>query len=78
MNEELAYKNTVECITGIVSKTISTKVPESCLHLVLRSAFIPLAAYNLLFWHLLVFSWCNVTGDASCLQLIVSGGEKGF
>lgn len=26
MSEELAYKNTVECITGIVSKTISTKV----------------------------------------------------
>ncbi|PKU67377.1 ketol-acid reductoisomerase, chloroplastic [Dendrobium catenatum] len=25
MNEELAYKNTVECITGIISKTISTK-----------------------------------------------------
>ncbi|ONK69869.1 uncharacterized protein A4U43_C05F27630 [Asparagus officinalis] len=25
MNEELAYKNTVECITGIVSRTISTK-----------------------------------------------------
>ncbi|MBA0626879.1 hypothetical protein Godav_004465 [Gossypium davidsonii] len=25
MSEELAYKNTVECITGIVSKTISTK-----------------------------------------------------
>lgn len=26
MNEDLAYKNTVECITGIISKTISTKV----------------------------------------------------
>ncbi|KAK6932670.1 Ketol-acid reductoisomerase, N-terminal [Dillenia turbinata] len=26
MSEDLAYKNTVECITGIVSKTISTKV----------------------------------------------------
>ena len=26
MAEELAYKNTVECITGIMSKTISTKV----------------------------------------------------
>ncbi|KAK6785173.1 hypothetical protein RDI58_018628 [Solanum bulbocastanum] len=26
MNEELAYKNTVECITGVISKTISTKV----------------------------------------------------
>ncbi|EPS61660.1 hypothetical protein M569_13135 [Genlisea aurea] len=25
MDEELAYKNTVECITGIVSRTISTK-----------------------------------------------------
>ncbi|KAK4793277.1 hypothetical protein SAY86_023712 [Trapa natans] len=25
MNEDLAYKNTVECITGIISKTISTK-----------------------------------------------------
>ncbi|KAI9093299.1 hypothetical protein K1719_027313 [Acacia pycnantha] len=25
MDEDLAYKNTVECITGIVSKTISTK-----------------------------------------------------
>ncbi|XP_049353270.1 ketol-acid reductoisomerase, chloroplastic [Solanum verrucosum] len=25
MNEELAYKNTVECITGVISKTISTK-----------------------------------------------------
>nr|XP_016450319.1 PREDICTED: ketol-acid reductoisomerase, chloroplastic-like [Nicotiana tabacum] len=25
MNDELAYKNTVECITGIISKTISTK-----------------------------------------------------
>ncbi|KAI9197601.1 hypothetical protein LWI28_001364 [Acer negundo] len=25
MSEDLAYKNTVECITGIVSKTISTK-----------------------------------------------------
>nr|GEU39855.1 ketol-acid reductoisomerase, chloroplastic [Tanacetum cinerariifolium] len=30
MSEELAYKNTVECITGVISKTISTKV---CLHL---------------------------------------------
>ncbi|EOY28022.1 Ketol-acid reductoisomerase isoform 2 [Theobroma cacao] len=26
MSEDLAYKNTVECITGIVSRTISTKV----------------------------------------------------
>lgn len=26
MSEELAYKNTVECITGVISKTISTKV----------------------------------------------------
>lgn len=26
MSEDLAYKNTVECITGIISKTISTKV----------------------------------------------------
>lgn len=26
MAEELAYKNTVESITGIISKTISTKV----------------------------------------------------
>lgn len=26
MSEDLAYKNTVECITGIVSKTISTKL----------------------------------------------------
>jgi len=25
MNEDLAYKNTAECITGIISKTISTK-----------------------------------------------------
>ncbi|TMW98704.1 hypothetical protein EJD97_003606 [Solanum chilense] len=25
MNEELAYKNTVECITGVISRTISTK-----------------------------------------------------
>ncbi|KAK4342290.1 hypothetical protein RND71_038106 [Anisodus tanguticus] len=25
MNDELAYKNTVECITGVISKTISTK-----------------------------------------------------
>ncbi|PWA48873.1 ketol-acid reductoisomerase protein [Artemisia annua] len=25
MSEELAYKNTVECITGVISKTISTK-----------------------------------------------------
>ncbi|XP_060668666.1 ketol-acid reductoisomerase, chloroplastic [Ziziphus jujuba] len=25
MNEDLAYKNTVECITGIISRTISTK-----------------------------------------------------
>ena len=31
MAEELAYKNTVECITGIISKTISTKVVFSCL-----------------------------------------------
>lgn len=29
MGEELAYKNTVECITGIVSRTISTKVRAS-------------------------------------------------
>lgn len=28
MSEELAYKNTVECITGIISKTISTKVNQ--------------------------------------------------
>jgi len=26
MDEDLAYKNTVESITGIISKTISTKV----------------------------------------------------
>jgi ketol-acid reductoisomerase len=26
MDDDLAYKNTVECITGIVSKTISKKV----------------------------------------------------
>jgi hypothetical protein len=26
MSEDLAYKNTVECITGIISRTISTKV----------------------------------------------------
>lgn len=26
MHDDLAYKNTVECITGIISKTISTKV----------------------------------------------------
>ena len=26
MTEDLAYKNTVECITGIISKTISTQV----------------------------------------------------
>lgn len=26
MSEELAYKNTVECTTGIISRTISTKV----------------------------------------------------
>lgn len=26
MSEELAYKNTVECITGNISRTISTKV----------------------------------------------------
>ena len=26
MNEDLAYKNTVECITGIISKNISAKV----------------------------------------------------
>lgn len=29
MSEDLAYKNTVECITGIVSKTISIKVAFS-------------------------------------------------
>jgi len=29
MSEELAYKNTVECITGIISRTISTKVTAS-------------------------------------------------
>ena len=28
-SEELAYKNTVECITGIISRTISTKVTTS-------------------------------------------------
>ncbi|OAY63717.1 Ketol-acid reductoisomerase, chloroplastic [Ananas comosus] len=28
MSEDLAYKNTVECITGIISKTISTKEGE--------------------------------------------------
>lgn len=26
MSEDLAYKNTVECITGIISKIISTQV----------------------------------------------------
>lgn len=26
MSEDLAYKNTVESVTGIISKTISTKV----------------------------------------------------
>jgi len=26
MSEDEAYKNTVECITGIISRTISTKV----------------------------------------------------
>lgn len=29
MSEDLAYKNTVESITGIISKTISTKVAIS-------------------------------------------------
>ncbi|KAG0464111.1 hypothetical protein HPP92_020180 [Vanilla planifolia] len=36
MDEELAYKNTVECITGIISKTISTKVNS------LPKSFLPL------------------------------------
>jgi len=31
MSEDLAYKNTVECITGIMSRTISTKVTTSSL-----------------------------------------------
>lgn len=30
MAEDLAYKNTVESITGIISKTISTKVVSAC------------------------------------------------
>lgn len=31
MAEDLAYKNTVESITGVISRTISTKVVFSCL-----------------------------------------------
>lgn len=32
MSEDLAYKNTVECITGVISKTISTQVSDqSCI-----------------------------------------------
>lgn len=32
MSEDLAYKNTVECITGVISRTISTQVSDqSCI-----------------------------------------------
>jgi ketol-acid reductoisomerase len=41
MAEDLAYKNTVESITGIISKTISTKVVFSC------SSSIKLSSYCL-------------------------------
>ena len=33
MSEDLAYKNTVESITGVISKTISTQVAISYLYL---------------------------------------------
>lgn len=38
MSEDLAYKNTVECITGIISRTISTKVilPKQILRIILQ------------------------------------------
>lgn len=32
MSEDLAYKNTVESITGVISKTISTQVAISSLY----------------------------------------------
>ena len=33
MSEEDAYKNTVEGITGVISKTISIKVSATCIEL---------------------------------------------
>lgn len=33
MNEDLAYNNTVECITGTISRIISTKVVISYYHI---------------------------------------------
>jgi hypothetical protein len=33
MSEEDAYKNTVEGITGVISKTISIKVNATCIEL---------------------------------------------
>jgi ketol-acid reductoisomerase len=53
MDEDLAYKNTVECITGIVSKTISKKV---C-----RVLF---SIYSYLLWTVLTIVFCMVPGDA--------------
>ena len=40
MAEEDAYKNTVESVTGVISKTISTKVSHNKLSLVALNNFV--------------------------------------
>lgn len=67
MSEELAYKNTVECITGIISKTISTKV-VICVPVSVG----PLVNYFKCrenFFQLLV-------GNVVCLQLLLRGRKE--
>ena len=47
MSEDLAYKNTVESITGIISKTISTKVVFLILYTHLNVDFLSAGFFSL-------------------------------
>ncbi|PIA27271.1 hypothetical protein AQUCO_08100009v1 [Aquilegia coerulea] len=70
MPEDAAYKNTVESITGIISRTISTKVDSlysSLFFLCLAPLFLSLSLTHMLSW------FFYPTGYASSIQLFVRG-----
>lgn len=70
MAEDLAYKNTVECITGIVSRTISTKV----------LLYNVRCMYSLSYIALLLKFYCfhDISGYACCVQFSHRGGKEGI
>ena len=92
MNEDLAYKNTVECITGIISKTISTQVAPCFqflkpllfphLHLFLLSFALLLLMHSHPFVKVFIFIYFilffRLTGHVGCVQFLVWRGEKGI